>query len=901
VDGGGTVNQRERNGEWVLLGTWRFARGEAGYVKISAANAGYTIADAVRFELAGADPSEGLTAPPRYRDLIGAAYETAAEFLGATDFFRVGGEDFDGGAAFTKSDLYAVFGKLFGWHGVDRQTLREAGFSAILDLSDGETLTGGQLTALLAVAAGYTPHAVAAGGYPDGYQAAAIQAGILKNAAPRFSAQVSRGEAAILLYNALHAKLMKQTVFGERSEFSVSTGVTLLSEYARIYKITGRITETGYTGLYSEKPAVSGNRVVINGDSYFAGLSGAFGLLGRTAEVYYREDAEERVILFARPRAASKTRTLLSGEIAEASFTNGGIALSCYDGGRVAAAIDVSASVSLIYNGRYLRNFTPEHLKPKNGGLFLIDDDGDGVYETVCSMNFTTIVAGEVYASGVVRDQFIEGRQLLAEVADSGVNYLAVKNGKSIRLADLREHDVLSVAESADQKLFYILVSDKTLFGMMNLSDTDFDGRREIVIDEIRFGVTPDRDLDVALSYEGTFYLDVFGRVAAVSKGFAARVGYVRDVGYKRGVSGGAEFKLLTQDGAWLRVDGARKIRFNGGDGVPPTQVADRFRAWFAAETDAAGNRRLSPNRVVLYTLNGDDELAAVWSAGEANERLTQSGGERTALFWKAATQSLQSEVKTVAAAENKIYTDGATVVIKAPETNIDEDKEYTAESTAYFQESTSVSYTAVTFNEDAYKTAQIILVYKDEYAGVTVNDSSELFLVTGAAAGLNADGEQIRVLKGWFGGKETRVPLAITVTEALFPNPSPGDIVRFNRNKEGEISGVAHSGDNGTLLYSDREDPARHKIFFSSRSNYLNTVFGTARGVKGGKLRVETLDDNQDALTETVWDVSVPGVKFYVYEKDHARAGTAGDIAVGDLVFAQISNFRCLAVVIYK
>ncbi|UYZ62047.1 golvesin C-terminal-like domain-containing protein [Hymenobacter weizhouensis] len=44
-----TVNQRQRGGQWVLLGTWPFAPGSGDYVRLSATDAGFTIADAVRW------------------------------------------------------------------------------------------------------------------------------------------------------------------------------------------------------------------------------------------------------------------------------------------------------------------------------------------------------------------------------------------------------------------------------------------------------------------------------------------------------------------------------------------------------------------------------------------------------------------------------------------------------------------------------------------------------------------------------------------------------------------------------------------------------------------------------------------------------------------------------------
>jgi hypothetical protein len=50
VDSSKTVNQQTNGGTWVLIGQYNFNAGTGNYVKISAAAAGYTIADAVRFE-----------------------------------------------------------------------------------------------------------------------------------------------------------------------------------------------------------------------------------------------------------------------------------------------------------------------------------------------------------------------------------------------------------------------------------------------------------------------------------------------------------------------------------------------------------------------------------------------------------------------------------------------------------------------------------------------------------------------------------------------------------------------------------------------------------------------------------------------------------------------------------
>lgn len=55
-----TVNQTTDNGVWKLIGTYRLSKGTDNYVKIKCTGAGYTIADAVRFEYAPSDAPDGF-------------------------------------------------------------------------------------------------------------------------------------------------------------------------------------------------------------------------------------------------------------------------------------------------------------------------------------------------------------------------------------------------------------------------------------------------------------------------------------------------------------------------------------------------------------------------------------------------------------------------------------------------------------------------------------------------------------------------------------------------------------------------------------------------------------------------------------------------------------------------
>lgn len=48
IDNSKTVNRTLNNGTWVSMGVYSFSAGTLNYVKLSSADSGYTIADAVK-------------------------------------------------------------------------------------------------------------------------------------------------------------------------------------------------------------------------------------------------------------------------------------------------------------------------------------------------------------------------------------------------------------------------------------------------------------------------------------------------------------------------------------------------------------------------------------------------------------------------------------------------------------------------------------------------------------------------------------------------------------------------------------------------------------------------------------------------------------------------------------
>jgi hypothetical protein len=133
----------------------------------------------------------------------------------------------------------------------------------------------------------------------------------------------------------------------------------------------------------------------------------------------------------------------------------------------------------------------------------------------------------------------------------------------------------------------------------------------------------------------------------------------------------------------------------------------------------------------------------------------------------------------------------------------------------------------------------------------------------------------------------------------------SPGDLIRFNKNKNGDVSGAVTALEYSTILdETTKNTPQVVKL----PTNYLHTIFGRTVSTNKGKIKVSTynadklkLEPPAFELIESVWDITNAATKYYVFKDGRATVGTAGDIEEGNLVFLQYSNFRSLAVVVYK
>lgn len=446
------------------------------------------------------------------------------------------------------------------------------------------------------------------GGFPNGYVKVAQKQGINKYVALGVQSAVTRGELAALICTCLEMDICEVVSYGSDVEYAVSEGKTLFSERFNMYKLTGIVTATQMTGLYSSHQSVAADKVKIGSDEYYHNGFIGEDMLGEKLTVYYEEDDfGDRSIVYV--IESSKENARLSFYAEDFVKYEGG-RIYYEDGDEKQASFKTESDVPVIYNGVYadiLKNFDLNTVTAKSADFTLLDSDADGYTDALFVNCYQTYVVRRVNASEslvYVTDVTKSSSEIVAnqtsteylplDFSDSNVYYRIFRDGAVSELSSIREDTVLSVGESlasSDSKWTTVHISSDKVSGRLDGSD----GER-IQIDGIEYVLVPQVKITISVGTSGAFYLDAFGRVAAFSQD-----GNVYDYGYF--IKAGQE---EADDVSWVRLFTKRagdietiktteKIKLNG-----ETVYAVDVPA--ALDAAAAGNI----NRLVAYKTNQD-------------------------------------------------------------------------------------------------------------------------------------------------------------------------------------------------------------------------------------------------------------------------------------------------------
>lgn len=416
---------------------------------------------------------------------------------------------------------------------------------------------------------GYEIFAEIQGGFPQGYLAAARRTDLMNGISfTDGEAKIPFGEFALMLKKALNIEMLD--VIGADTEngmiYDNNSGRTLLKDYLKLETKTGKITETSFTGLAGAS-TLGENEVCINKTAYPTTLD-LTDDIGKKFVFYIKKSESGVGTVIAKENGDFKNKTVEISQKDIASVTTNEILFYRENGNRSLMRFD--ANTDLIYNGKVKTSWgknefyqNPQGKPSDNAEIRLVDVEGDGVCDVVFVDHYTDRVVDTVNATEEIlylKDN-VDGKSI--DLSDHDTQWRLVDaEGNALLLSDLYEFCIISVAKSADGKLYRMRASNEFLNGVVSQIFEEY-----VVIDGKQCLITTACKALIKLQQRGVFYFNSKGEIAAVDYDASddLKYAYLISMASTGNLSANILLKVFTQDGEHKVLQVANRVARNNG------------------------------------------------------------------------------------------------------------------------------------------------------------------------------------------------------------------------------------------------------------------------------------------------------------------------------------------------
>lgn len=652
-----------------------------------------------------------------------------------------------------------------------------------------DPITYAEAMTIMVRAIGFEPSALQKGGFPHGYVLVGSENGLNKQVSGTTHEPITRGNMAYLTLNSIKTKMMEQTSFGENPKYEI-VDKTLLKDRLGVTEHTGQITAIPTSAIDGTSALVDG-QVKIGTEVYDTEYN-VTKLLGYNVNYYVRKDrlGHETVILALPIENKNSTLTIGAEQFDKISTKNSNKAISYFksETSSKTELAELAPDAKLIYNGKY-NELTDEliTMTDKAGEISLLDTDKDGKYDIVFVSSYYNMVVDTVSSLGKINDKY-EAKSI---TLDDEVTFTITRGLENLKVSDLKEFDVLSVAESKDGELFEIIVSNKTVTGKISSITND-----EYTIDGKAYKIAKNYKGELKIGTEATFYLDFEEKIAATDTAFllSSNYGYMSKA-YAVDGDEVVKFRIFTKEGKEEIYEGAEKIKLNGAG----AQKAQTVLASLQSEGSV-------PAQLITFKLNADGKVSEINTAAD-NSATGEVNKTKFTLNYKLTDAEYNATLKKL----GNVKIDKNTMIFDIPSDN---SQDFQIADISMFEDEQKYDVFVYDMTEDF--TARAIIVTN---AHLNTNAESSIAVVKEIAKGQNADEEVTDVLVAYMDGKEVELfaedetVLVKGEGDAL----ETGDIIQIKQNADKEIVSIRVLFDVDTKNTEATANPAEH----------LNTVYG--------------------------------------------------------------------------
>lgn len=726
-----------------------------------------------------------------------------------------------------------------------------------------EFITYAEAMTIMVRVLGYEQKAQKNGGYPSGYILVGSENGLSDDVEGGLYEPITRGNVAYVTYNSLDVKMMEQINFGPTPEFGV-VDKTLLKDRLGVIKKEGQVVAIPNSSIDGESNLTDGQVKI--GDHVYDTEYNMSNLLGHNVSYFVKDEgkASEKIILAMPVKGKNKTLNIKADMFEKITTKDGKKVIEYFESetsGKTKTA-EILATAKLIYNGKYTQsNDELIDIAKSSGSVYLLDSDKDGVYDIIFVTEYTNMVVDTVSQAGRITDKYGASSILLNEDVDFTIN----RGYEKLKVSDLKEYDVLSVATSLDKKLYTVEVSNEKVTGKVTGSSED-----KFFIDGKGYKVAANYKKEITIGMEASFYLDIEGKIAAVDTKdtLSSNYGYLMKA-YETDEEI-VKIKMFTKEGKEVVITAADKIRFNGVSAKIPSEILSDIKK---------GEKTL-----VTYAQNADGKLTELELA-EDNSGSGKPSISKFTLDGKLEGAIFNEAKKTL----GNIAIDDTTLIFNIP-SGSEDSSEFSMADISMFED--DESYDAFVYDISEDYVAKVIIVTN---ASFKANASSPIAVVDKVYEGTNADDEITDVLSAVSEGKKVELfakekGILVNGDKAL----KTGDIIQYKTNPDGEITEIR-------VLMSIAD---KNKEGTTKPAENLETVYGKVVRKFATSINV-TVNDGQVVNYKLPEDINVYSVDTTI-SKNQVTVAEAGDIQnfdaeEGNRVFIKIYKDVVSEIVIIK
>ncbi len=716
---------------------------------------------------------------------------------------------------------------------------------------------------------GYDLQAQNMGGYPAGYLTQASRLQILQGGNIPGDTKATYGGICTMLKKALDCDvaIWNHTSVDGTATQQILKGTDYLSYYRGVKRTRGIITGNYLTDIEGgEKTIYFG--IYING-YHMEVADKARGIqekLGYDVRVYYTVEGDKATAVYYED-GINNVLEIKARDIA--SVSQGSI--SYYDGNSSVKA-EFNLKAPLIYNGTFESSYTLQDLNPfeargLDGKIKLIDNSGDGVYDTVTVTAFETIVVEDVRKNKIYA-RHSHGTKVvdLTTYKERNINIRNV-TGEPLEISGIRKGHILSLCYDLGGNIKEIIATKDTVTGV--IEEVMYAGSKisQITVSGMKLDVS---GAYIIVDSAGKFasgkgvgstaeiFFDAIGLVTLIdlennyTDGFKA--GYLVDAGTEGTLVQKGLCMIFEADGKMTTFDLAERVVLNGTITESAT-VLEKFK-------EGSSNDRYK-RQFILYKTDLDGKVVTavempkhISNLDEAFDGIYQYPEE--AFYYRGGHSSF-----------NGLYlATSTTITFSVPgEENRDKYDRYavvelpTGESGLIGTTEAMVPMQLYGTEKEGLNVAYAVM--SDDLVSSGVNDKRPFFVVSKVVTAIDDDGEEGLKIEGIFVEGASILTRSFFIDEKLFINgdtitgkrpfldqnetmPSPGDVFRIpSFSSTGKITKMDTAEFYQVYDYDDKTfvgtNGAKHHDVGDGHHEY-----GTVVKKVGSSVRIRRLDGTE-------------------------------------------------------